>query len=790
MKGSYVCFFLVMMSLTTALSQDKWTAKDIIHTEFIRSAIFSPDNSMVIWSKQKSVKEKDRFVSDLYLTRLNVEKDEKFLTVQLTNSEDNDFNPFFSSDSETIYFQSGREKGKKLWSISVHGGEASEVQEFKNGISNAKLLNDSTIIYRSNEGKSLYEKELEEKKDNVIVVEDTTHWKTSRLYSYSIKNKAIDRLTMNTKPIRSFSTSPDGIWLVYSVTQSTDYASDAGPDPKYFLKNFKTNDVIELFESFDYPCYNFHFTSDNAGFYFLKETGSDPEWNGSGINELFYYDINEKKHEKVPLDWDFGIAGGITIAGNDVIASLANKAHLRLRYYKKGNDWSHQDLSLEEKIDHSQVIAGSKDGTKLLIQYSTAEMLPQYLSYDHTNGAVSNETEFVELNKGLKKKPIAKREVISWKGYQDEEVTGILYYPENYEAGKKYPLMLSIHGGPAGVDLDQWRERWSTYPNILAQRGAFVLKPNYHGSSNHGLAFVESIKKNYYEPELEDIVKGIDKLEKEGKIDMDKLGVMGWSNGAILTTMLTVRYPDMFKVACPGAGDVNWTSDFGTCRFGVSFDQSYFGGAPWDDMNGKFYNENYIIKSPLFELEKVKTPTIIFHGSEDRSVPRDQGWEYYRALQQIGASPVRFLWFPGQPHGLGKITHQMRKMQEELKWIDTYLFEKVDSTNNSFKEDSPLASLIYRSKAHKVGDLFGVIHDETLIPETIKTKSDTIKIGLFEVTNAQFAAYDTAYDFSSTMSNMPAVVSFEEASSYINWLGEKTKQKYRLPNDHEVKNYA
>ena len=78
--------------------------------------------------------------------------------------------------------------------------------------------------------------------------------------------------------------------------------------------------------------------------------------------------------------------------------------------------------------------------------------------------------------------------------------------------------MLSIHGGPSGVDMDLWRERWSTYPQILSQRGTFVLKPNYHGSSNHGLEFVESIKGNYYTPEITDILNGIDHLSDQGLI--------------------------------------------------------------------------------------------------------------------------------------------------------------------------------------------------------------------------------------------------------------------------------
>ncbi len=365
--------------------------------------------------------------------------------------------------------------------------------------------------------------------------------------------------------------------------------------------------------------------------------------------------------------------------------------------------------------------------------------------------------------------------------------TGILYYPENYEEGKRYPLMLSIHGGPDGVDLDLWSERWSTYPNLLAQRGMFILKPNYHGSGNHGLAFVESIRENYYEPEMEDIVKAIDILHKQGKVDKTQLGSMGWSAGAIITTMLTVRYPDMFKVAAPGAGDVNWTSDYGTCRFGVSFDQHYFGGAPWDDTNGKTYNENYILKSPLFEIEKIKTPTIIFHGSEDRAVPRDQGWEYYRGLQQVGQAPVRFLWFPGQPHGLGKISHQLRKMNEEITWIETYLLKKPQETNKAFKEDSPLADIIKLETAKTADGMYGEMINNTLIPETVLIKKDSTSIGRFEITNAQFKAYKTDYKYNNDNHNHPAVVSIQDATNYVNWLTQRTGKTYRLPNKEETK---
>ena len=792
-----ITLLVLLLSFYTGHTQNeendksRWTPEDIIHTDYARSMTFSPDNKLLLWTKRKAVKKKDRFVSDIYLTRLDTRKEGEFLTVQLTHQDENDHSPFFSRDGETIYFLSSRDEGKKLWSMSIYGGEAEEVHEFKNGISNIQWLSDDAFAFVANDGKTLYEEELEDKKDNVIVVEDSLHWKIDRLYRFDLKEKKISRLTENRYPVAGYQASHDGRWVVYTLIRSRHYAADAQPKPAIYLHDLESGEKRRILEDYQTPG-NLAFTADDSGFYFSAVTSSDPEWQGAGAYWLYYYDLENHQVSQAELDWEWGLSyGSFEVVGQDVIASLANGPLRKLAFYhREENSWTKSDIDLGDKSEHVSILEISDDHNKVAYSHSTAAQLPEYYVADlqASEGKLewTDEQRLLKLNEKLKSKPTARYEVFRWEGYQGEEVNGMLYYPEDYEEGKRYPLMLSIHGGPTGVDQDAWSERWSTYPQILSQRGAFVLKPNYHGSGNHGQAFAESIKKNYYTPELTDMIKGIEVLHERGLIDTSRLGTMGWSNGAILTTMLTVRHPDMFKVACPGAGDVNWTSDYGTCRFGVQFDQSYFGGAPWDDTENTFYNVDYIEYSPLFEMEKVKTPTIIFHGSEDRAVPRDQGWEYYRALQQVGKAPVRFLWFPDQPHGLQKITHQLRKMNEELDWIDRYLFNKTEDDNEAFKEESPLAERLKMQKAAKTNGLYGQLKNKVLVPEVVPVAADSISIGRFEVTNAQFKAFDPAFDYPEDKGNYPAIVNHARAEDYTVWLSQKTGTQYRLPNKKEA----
>jgi dienelactone hydrolase len=370
-------------------------------------------------------------------------------------------------------------------------------------------------------------------------------------------------------------------------------------------------------------------------------------------------------------------------------------------------------------------------------------------------------------------------------------VEGILYYPLNYEPGKKYPLITATHGGPSGADHDEWSESWAYSNNLLNQRGAFILKTNYHGSNSYGLKWVESICcGKYYELEIPDIEKGVDALIAKGLVDPDRVGALGWSNGSILSIQLMIVDPDRYKAAAVGAGDVEWISDWANVDFGEAFDDYYFGKSPLQDP------ELYLRKSPIFKMDRVKTPTLIFFGTIDRQVPTEEGWTHYRTLYTLGKVPVRFLLFPGEPHGPRKLSHQMRKVTEEMAWFDKYLFNANPPENEAFKKDSPLATALRRRFVAKTGTIYGVEltvakttsntpAPPTVIPEVVKRGE--IEIGRFEVTRAQYAAFDTNYKFDPGTENYPANgITFDRAKAYCLWLSGVSNQTYRLPNESEV----
>jgi dipeptidyl aminopeptidase/acylaminoacyl peptidase len=768
-------------------SKSEWKIEDVINQESAGSFDISPDAAWALWVKSTPDKEKDQRISHIFLSSLREKKE----TLQLTRGKDSESIPKWSPSGKLISFLSSRKgpedkgesSGSQIWLMDIRGGEPWKLTSLQFGVRGYEWIDDDHFLILTREERTLREQEKKTRKDTSYIAEDQEHMTPFRLFLFDIKKKKMTRLTENNDQIMNFVLSHNKEWVLSRNNQSLTYRVDQKIKPKYFLINLEEKSSTELFPDPKFKPSMLAWAMDDEGFYFSVTRTSDYVHGGPGADFLYYFDLKTRKHTEVPLDWEWGLFYfGFHPREDGFVASLANGARPKWRrYYKKGSSFTYKELEGKHYPNIYSLIL-QKKGKKAIYSYTTASEPAQLFIGTLEGNVLETERQLTELNTYLKDKKKAKTEVIRWIGALDEEVEGILYYPHNYEKGKRYPLILMIHGGPTGVDMDAFRESWGAYPNLMAQKGTFVLRANYHGSGGYGQKFAESIKGHYYDYEIPDMLKGIDELIKKEMVDPERLGTMGWSNGGILSIGLSV-WSDRFKVAGVGAADINWISDYGNCAFGVSFDNYYFKGAPWDEL------EHYIKKSPLFHLKEMKVPTIIFHGTEDTNVPYGQGWEYYRALQQIGKTPVRFIVFPSQPHGLGKLTHQQRKMKEEIAWFDKYFFKTRELQNEAFKKGSPLDIAFKTRKFAKFRNTYGQKVKDCLIPEMVKTEK--LEVARFEVTRAQWASFDKKYKYEPGTENFPVSgISFEKAQKYVSWLKKITGKEYRLPKVSEAENLA
>jgi dipeptidyl aminopeptidase/acylaminoacyl peptidase len=764
-----------------------WTIDDILLAENAGAFDISPDGKWVVWVKSQMDKEKDGSVSNLVLTNLGTKKE-----IQLTRGQDSHGQPLWSPDGEWIAFASSRPLPKKdedladrqLWLIGAHGGEPYPVTGLKRAVQGYQWVDASTIVFSAQEDPSLYEQELKKKKDGSRVVDDVEHEPPVRLFRLAIKDKKVTRLTDNTDFIEAFDVSPDGKRAATVHQQYLSFRWDHRTLPKTFVHDLATGVRTEVFAGARIPPHDVKWALDNSGFYAVAPYSSDPKYFTASIEVAYFYDLASGRHARVDLGWENGLASGLSMTNDGFVALLANGAWNKpARFVREGGAWRRTDIEGEHARNVHR-LAVSRDGRTLVYEYSTASVPHQVFRATLDGGHLVDTAQLTDLNPGFKARTPAKTEVIRWKGAQDEDVEGILFYPQRHEAGKRYPLVTMPHGGPAGADLDQWGEGWDYATQLITQRGAFVLKPNYHGSSNYGLKWVESICcGKYYDLEVPDIERGVDHLVAKGLADPDRVATMGWSNGSILSIALSLANPDRYKAVSAGAGDVEWFSDWGHVDFGQSFDAYYFGKSPLEDP------QLYLRKSPLFQMDKLKAPTIIFFGTEDRNVPTSQGWTHYRALYHLGKT-VKFVLFPGEPHGPRKLTHQRRKLEEEMAWMDRYFFApNVPAANEAFKKESPLGEALRRASAGRVGTRYGVALPgaarSAIVPEVVKRGA--IEIGRFEVTRAQYASFDPKYRIEPGTENFPASgITFDRAKAYAAWLSQATGQAWRLPTEAEM----
>jgi dipeptidyl aminopeptidase/acylaminoacyl peptidase len=269
-----------------------------------------------------------------------------------------------------------------------------------------------------------------------------------------------------------------------------------------------------------------------------------------------------------------------------------------------------------------------------------------------------------ESNADAKSVRVGKTEVFWWRSRDNVEVEGLITYPANVEAGKKYPLILLLHGGPYGHFEESFLGKPGLYPlATFSAKGYVVFRPNPRASTGYGRAFRYLNLKDWGGLDYQDVMMGLRAVIGLGMVDEQRMAVMGWSYGGFLTNW-TITHSKQFKAAVSGAGVSNLWSQTGTSDIRANKMDAW--GEPW--VNPQFYIE----RSPLTHVQNVTTPTLFLHGDADPRVPLSQSLELYHALQRRGIE-TDLVIYPGALHVPSGPDYVVDIMQRHLAWVEKYV---------------------------------------------------------------------------------------------------------------------
>ena len=301
-------------------------------------------------------------------------------------------------------------------------------------------------------------------------------------------------------------------------------------------------------------------------------------------------------------------------------------------------------------------IAGNTNVPVLAFIHSSWNNLPEiWYGPMHKPEAISS------LNTG-KLTAMPKARNIEWVN-EGFKVQGWLLYPANYDSMKKYPMLVSVHGGPAWITTPTWSAP-DFNTTVYTQLGYFVFFPNPRGSYGQGEAFTLANRRDWGFGDLRDIITGLDKVVTGYPVDANRIGILGWSYGGS-TTMFAVTQTKRFRAAVAGAGAGDWLSYYGQ----NSIDKwmwPYFGKSPYDDP------AVYAKSSAMTYIHNVTTPTLLLVGERDGEAPPPQSVQYWHALKERHV-PTQLMIYADEGHSFSSFENRIDICLRSLEWFNTYL---------------------------------------------------------------------------------------------------------------------
>jgi len=261
----------------------------------------------------------------------------------------------------------------------------------------------------------------------------------------------------------------------------------------------------------------------------------------------------------------------------------------------------------------------------------------------------------------------ARQRVVRWKARDGLELEGVLVYPLNFERGRRYPLIMCVHGGPESHISNGWITGYNRPGQVAAARGFAVFYPNYRGSTGRGVEFSKMGQADAAGKEFDDLVDAIDHLAAMGLVDKDKVGITGGSYGGYASAWGATYYSHRYAASVMFVGLSDNVSMMGTTDIPEEMYLVHHLKRLWDDW------DYFLRSSPIRHVEKNRTPTLILVGKRDPRVHPSQSLELFRHLKTLGRAPVRLVMYPEEGHGNRRAAHRFDYNVRMLRWMEHYL---------------------------------------------------------------------------------------------------------------------
>lgn len=292
---------------------------------------------------------------------------------------------------------------------------------------------------------------------------------------------------------------------------------------------------------------------------------------------------------------------------------------------------------------------------------------PQHPTELYTLGGGDGAARRTTSNPWLADLRFAEQSVVRYQARDGLELEGILIEPLDYERGRRYPLVLVVHGGPEAHDQNGWLTGYSSFGQVAAARGIAVFYPNYRGSTGRGVEFSKTSQADATGPEFDDLVDAVDHLIEIGLVDGERVGITGGSYGGYASAWGATYYSERFAASIPFVGISNAISKMGTTDIPREMYDAHHHKWLWDDW------DYFAGASPIYYAPRNRTPTLILHGKEDPRVHPSQSLELYRGLKLLGQAPVRLVLYPGEGHGNARSAARLDYALRTLRWMEHYL---------------------------------------------------------------------------------------------------------------------